>query len=80
MKTRPYLVNCKYINIEHNIKKEFFWTKLIFKTKKQERNFIILLPLPEVGIPENFKGRCTSARCINEQKSRSERKPSYWLS
>ena len=26
---------------EHDLKKEVFWTKLIFKTKEQERNFMI---------------------------------------
>ena len=26
---------------EHNLKKEVFWAKLIFKTKEQERNFMI---------------------------------------
>ena len=37
---------------QHSAKKGIFWTKLIFKTKEQERDFMISFE----GMPENFKG------------------------
>ena len=51
---------------EHSAKKGIFWTKLIFKTKKQERDFMISFE----GMPENFKGIYPSPRCITEAANR----------
>ena len=45
---------------EHSVKKETFWTKLIFETNKQEREFMIGFE----STPKNFKGTYLSARCI----------------
>ena len=36
---------------EHSAKKQIFWTKLTFKTKEQECDFMISFE----GRPENFK-------------------------
>ena len=45
---------------EHSLKKEKICTKLIFKTKEQERDFMISFE----SRPENFKGMYPSARCL----------------
>ena len=46
--------------VEQSVKKEIFWTKLIFKTKEQERDFVISFE----GMPENFNGKYSSTRCV----------------
>ena len=42
------------------VKKEIFWTKLIFKTKEQERDNMISVE----GMSDNFKRTYQSAQCI----------------
>ena len=44
---------------EHNVKKDIFWTKLIFKTKEQENVFMMNFE----GMSVSFKGTFSSARC-----------------
>ena len=44
---------------EHNVKKRIFWTKLTFKTKEQEHDFMINFE----GMSESFKRTFSSARC-----------------
>ena len=41
----------KWKYFEHSVEKEIFRTKLIFKTKEQERDFIMSVE----GMSENFK-------------------------
>lgn len=44
----------------HCAKKDIFWRKLTFKTKEQERYFMISFK----GMPKNLKGTFPSAWCI----------------
>ena len=50
----------KWKYFEHSVEKELFWTKLIFKTKEQGRDFMISFE----GMSENFKEVYPSAWCI----------------
>ena len=42
------------------VKRKFFWRKLIFKTKAQERDFIVSFE----GMPKKFKGTYPSTQCV----------------
>ena len=57
---------------EYSAKKQLFWMKLFFKTKEQERDFMISFE----GMPENFKGTYPSPRCIIDYTEHFYQKPS----
>ena len=57
---------------EHSVKKEIFWTKLIFKTKEQERDFMISFE----DMPENFKETYPSVPCIIDYTEHFCQRPS----
>ena len=59
---------CKRKYFEHGVKKEIFGTKVIFKTKEQDRDFMISFE----GMPENFKGTSyPSVWCIIDSAEHS---------
>ena len=57
---------------KYSVKSKFFWTKLIFKIKEQERDFMIKFE----GMPENLKEAYPNARCIVDCTEHFHQKPS----
>ena len=57
---------------EHSVKRKTFWKKLIFKTKDQERDFMISFE----GMPENFIGTHPSVQCVIDCTEHFYQKPS----